>query len=467
MTDANPTNAYEFTVSELAGAVKRNIEDQFGHVRVRGELGRVTIARSGHVYMDLKDERAVISSIIWKGVASSLPFKPEEGLEVIAEGKLSTYPGRSQYQLIISRLEPAGEGALMALLEERKRKLTKEGLFHERHKTALPFLPRIIGVVTSPTGAVIRDILHRIRDRFPVHVLLWPVLVQGDKAAPQVAAAIRGFNALPRGGEVPRPDLLIVARGGGSVEDLWAFNEEEVVRAAFECEIPLISAIGHETDWSLLDLVADMRAPTPTGAAEMAVPVRGDLLEQVASDDLRLKTALRRLVRDQETKLRAASRGLPKLDDLLAQSTQRFDHAASNLSRALQMRVERAAAQLATIFAGLRPGTLRVSLDRNGERLTQTATRLQAAMTSRLDRQRDRLASSAKLLQALSHKSVLGRGFALVRSDSGQLLTRAAQVKPGQKLELEFADGRKDAVASGHPRARKPKTTEPEQGDLF
>ena len=272
MTDL--ANTPEYSVSDLARALKRTVETEYGHVRVRGELGRVTIPKSGHMYLDLKDAEAVIDGVMWKGVVAGLSFRPEEGLEVICEGRLSTFPGRSKYQIIIERMEPAGAGALMALLEERKRKLAGEGLFAPERKRAIPYLPRVVGVVTSPTGAVIRDILHRLDDRFPVHVLIWPVLVQGEGAAAQIAAGIEGFNALEPGGPVPRPDVLIVARGGGSVEDLWAFNEEIVVRAAAGSEIPLISAVGHETDTTLIDFASDRRAPTPTGAAEIAVPVR-------------------------------------------------------------------------------------------------------------------------------------------------------------------------------------------------
>ena len=267
-------NLHEFSVSELAGSVKRTIEDTYDRVRVRGELGRVTIAKSGHMYADLKDDRAVINTIMWKGNSSRLPFRPEEGLEVIAEGKLSTYPGRSNYQLIADTMNPAGAGALMALLEERKKKLAAEGLFAAERKKPLPYLPRTIGVVTSPTGAVIRDILHRIRERFPVHVIVWPALVQGERAASQIAAGIEGFNSFNENSRVTRPDVIIVARGGGSIEDLWPFNGEVVVRAAAASEIPLISAVGHETDTTLIDFVSDRRAPTPTGAAEIAVPVR-------------------------------------------------------------------------------------------------------------------------------------------------------------------------------------------------
>ncbi|WP_439116576.1 exodeoxyribonuclease VII large subunit, partial [Paracoccus liaowanqingii] len=276
------SNAHEFTVSELSGALKRSIEDQFGRVRVRAEVGRVSRPGSGHLYFDLKDDRAVLAAVTWKGQAARLVQRPEEGMEVIATGRLTTFPGQSKYQMIVDQIEPAGAGALMAMLDRRRKALAAEGLFDEDRKRPLPFLPRVIGVVTSPSGAVIRDILHRLRDRFPTRVLIWPVAVQGEGCAPQVSAAIRGFNALPPDGPVPRPDLIIVARGGGSLEDLWGFNEEAVVRAAADSAIPLISAVGHETDTTLIDFAADRRAPTPTAAAEMAVPVRADLAARLA-----------------------------------------------------------------------------------------------------------------------------------------------------------------------------------------
>lgn len=468
-------NAHEYTVSELAGSLKRTVEDTYGHVRVRGELGRVTIARSGHVYMDLKDDKAVISSIVWKGVAGRLSFRPEEGLEVIATGKLTTYPGRSQYQLVISSLEPAGAGALMALLEARRKKLTKEGLFADDQKRALPYLPEVIGVITSPTGAVIKDILHRLEDRFPRHVLLWPVLVQGDKAAAQVTEAINGFDAIGVGGKIPRPDLIIVARGGGSVEDLWPFNEEQVVRAAAVCTIPLISAIGHESDWTLLDLVADVRAPTPTGAAEMAVPVRADLLASVDDHGLRLKSGLRRLIEGREMALKAAKRGLPKPIDLLASVSQRFDYATSGLAVALTRRVERAEHALHRIMAGLRPKALLTGISQRSDLVTGLARRMAPAIVRGVALDQDRLQAVSKLLTALSHKSVLGRGFALVHGRGGDLITTVANLREGQSVVLEFADGNKPAriedLKTPKPVRQKPKSktkpTEPEQGDLF
>src|SRR5437016_10975073 len=284
MTEADRINIPEWSVSELSAALKRTVEEAYGYVRVRGEISNYRgPASSGHCYFALKDEGARIDAVIWRGTFGRIKFKPEEGLEVIATGRLTTYPGRSSYQIVIDSLEPAGVGALMALLEERKKKLAAEGLFDEARKQLLPYLPDVIGVITSPTGAVIRQLLHRLADRFPRRVLVWPVRVQGDGSAEQVAAAIRGFNALPPAGRIPRPDLVIVARSGGSLEDLWSFNEESVVRAAANSMIPLISAVGHETDITLIDFAADKRAPTPTAAAEMAVPVRSELFVEVES----------------------------------------------------------------------------------------------------------------------------------------------------------------------------------------
>ena len=329
MPAENLINAPEFTVSELSSALKRTVEDAYGHVRVRGEIsGFRGPHSSGHCYFALKDESAKIEAVIWKGVHARMRFKPQEGLEVIATGKLTTYPGSSKYQIVIEALEPAGIGALMALMEERKKKLAAEGLFDEARKQLLPWLPEVIGVVTSPTGAVIRDILHRLQDRFPRRVLVWPVKVQGEGSAEQVAAAIRGFNALPEAGRIPRPDLLIVARGGGSLEDLWSFNEEIVVRAAAESMIPLISAVGHETDMTLIDFAADKRAPTPTAAAEMAVPVRSELFVEVESLARRTMVCWQRGQESRRNELRAAARALPG-----AERTARDPAAAAGSSR--------------------------------------------------------------------------------------------------------------------------------------
>ena len=323
------SNLTEYSVSELSGSIKRTVETAFDQVRVRGEIsGYRGPHSSGHAYFSLKDDRARIDAVIWKGTMGRLKFRPEEGMEVIATGKVTTFPGSSKYQIVIETLEPAGAGALMALIEERKRKLGEEGLFDASRKQLLPFMPRTIGVVTSPTGAVIRDILHRIADRFPVHVIVWPVKVQGEGCGEEVARAIRGFNTFQKGGPIARPDVLIVARGGGSLEDLWGFNDEIVVRAAAESDIPLISAVGHETDWTLIDYAADVRAPTPTGAAEMAVPVKADLQAQMAGVGARLAAAQSRQMDARRQALRALMRALPSLDQLLALPRRRFDEAA-------------------------------------------------------------------------------------------------------------------------------------------
>jgi exodeoxyribonuclease VII large subunit len=473
LSEPTTSNAHEFTVSELAGALKRTVEDQFGHVRVRGELGRVAIARSGHVYMDLKDDRAVIASIVWKGVASKLRFAPEEGLEVIAEGRLSTYPGRSQYQLIIERMEPAGAGALMALLEERRKKFQAEGLFDEARKKPLPFLPRTIGVITSPTGAVIRDILHRLRDRFPRPVLLWPVLVQGDAAAKQISAAIDGFNALPENGPLARPDLLIVARGGGSIEDLWAFNEEIVVRAAAQSTIPLISAVGHETDWTLIDYVSDRRAPTPTGAAEIAVPVRTELLALVRSHQNRLGGAMVRIGQRKTTELLAVTRGLPSKGDLLDIPTQRFDFAAERLQYALQTGQTARTERLSALAARLRPQSLSVGVERHEAQISRLASRAKIAFGRGISERQRALKGAASLLRTLSHEGVLARGFALVHRQDGALVRRGAALKPGEAVSIQFADTTLPAHIENNgkttPKKPKPKKTPASsgQGSLF
>lgn len=519
MTDSQ-SNIGEYSVSEISFAVKRTVEDAFGYVRVRGEVsGYRGPHSSGHAYFALKDDKARIEAVIWRGAFSKLKFKPEEGLEVIASGKLTTYPGSSKYQIVIDRLEPAGVGALMALLEERRKKLTAEGLFDAERKVPLPYLPRTIGVVTSPTGAVIRDILHRITDRFPVRVLVWPVRVQGETSAAEVAAAIAGFNALERNGPIPRPDLLIVARGGGSLEDLWGFNEEVVVRAVAASTIPLISAVGHETDWTLIDHVADLRAPTPTGAAEMAVPVRAELLATV--DDLarRHTGGLLRFLDRRRRDFHALARVLPKADDLVALPRQRFDVAAARLSRALSANTHAHGTRFAGLRSRLSVGLVERSLDlirrqltraeeRNAQafnaviaarrhrydrvavrlrpsivatpstaarqRLQQLDGRLTGAVELRLERRRTRFGSLAKLLDTLSYKNVLARGYALVRDSAGDPIRSSKGIAPGTALGIQFGDGTIDAVASsgGTPapvRSRKSskKSDAPDQGQLF
>ncbi|WP_306016531.1 exodeoxyribonuclease VII large subunit [Oceanicaulis sp. MMSF_3324] len=485
MTDATASNTPEYTVSELSNALKRTVEQAYDHVRVRGELGRVTVAKSGHVYLDMKDDKAVIDGVMWKGVAAHLNFRPEEGLEVIAEGRLSTFPGRSKYQMIIERMEPAGEGALMALLEARKKALAAEGLFSPDRKRALPFLPRVIGVVTSPTGAVIRDILHRLDDRFPTHVLLWPVLVQGDKAADQVAHAIEGFNALEPGGAVPVPDVLIVARGGGSIEDLWCFNEERVVRAAAASRIPLISAVGHETDTTLIDYASDRRAPTPTGAAEIAVPVRRELVERISTTSARLMSALVRGLDRKAADLKSASRGLPTPRAMLNENGQKLDFIASRLNGAAQAGLERKQTRLQAAALQMRPTALRRDLAIKTDRFEQSRNRLDQAFRRELNDQSRALTSLGARLEALSHKSVLKRGFALVKDDTGALVRQGAALQAGQSVSLVFDDATRQAVIDGvdagtpppapaqpvarpksAPKAKK-RPSNPDQGSLF
>lgn len=466
------TNIPEFSVSELAFALKRTVEETYGHVRVRGELGRVTIAKSGHCYLDVKDDKAVINSIIWKGVMGRLSMRPEEGMEVICEGKLSTYPGRSNYQLVIEKMELAGAGALMALYEKRKTMLAKEGLFDEDRKVALPFLPKTIGVVTSPTGSVIRDILHRITDRFPSHVIVWPVLVQGDKAAEQIAAAITGFNHAEG---FPRPDVLIVARGGGSMEDLWCFNEEIVARAAADSTIPLISAVGHETDWTLIDYVADYRAPTPTGAAEVAVPVRADWLETVEDYGSRLIRALRRNWMDRRNRL--AAQKLPSLQSVLAPAQQGLDRAALRLpspERLFEPKTNALLRQSQALLSAMRFTKKRQITDiaRQREAVARYGRTATSALQRQLETQSRRLDRAGKLLEAYSYQGVLDRGYALVRDDAGKVVRTKSATKSGQAVELVFADGEVGAVIAGaaprKPPKRKPAPRDDKkQADLF
>jgi exodeoxyribonuclease VII large subunit len=492
-------NAPEFTVSELSSALKRTVEDRFGHVRVRGEIsGFRGPHSSGHCYFALKDENAKIEAVIWKFAHARMRFKPQEGLEVIATGKLTTYPNSSKYQIVIESLEPAGIGALMALMEERKKKLAAEGLFDEARKQLLPWLPEVIGVVTSPTGAVIRDILHRLQDRFPRRVLVWPVKVQGEGSAEQVAAAIRGFNALPEGGRIPRPDLLIVARGGGSLEDLWSFNEEIVVRAAAASMIPLISAVGHETDITLIDFAADKRAPTPTAAAEMAVPVRSELFAEVESLARRTILCWQRGQESRRNELRAAARALPSLSELLAIPRQRLDHLGAALPRGLKANTHAHHRRFAKASAGLTLKVLhgqvaqanhrltvsgerirlsarallrnrrerfmglevrlkasrlanaqaqRNAIARARERTQRLADRARRALVTSLQRLDARVAHSGQLLSALSYRGVLARGFALVRDEQGHALHAAVAVGPSARLSIEFADGRVGVIA--------------------
>ncbi|MGV3651216.1 MAG: exodeoxyribonuclease VII large subunit [Devosia sp.] len=454
------TNAGDYTVSEIAGALKRTVEDVFGHVRVRGEIsGFRGQHASGHAYFTLKDADACIDAVVWRTSFSRLRFKPQEGLEVIATGRLTTYPKSSKYQIVIEQIEPAGVGALMALLEERRKALAAEGLFDRERKRPLPYLPRVIGVITSPTGAVIRDILHRLDDRFPSHVLVWPVRVQGGTSAAEVTAAIEGFNALSPEGDIPRPDLLIVARGGGSIEDLWSFNEESVVRAIAGSAIPVISAEGHETDTTLADFAADHRAPTPTAAAEAAVPVRADLIGYIGEMGLRLGHGARRISGSARDRLRAAAAGLPRPQDLLTTKRQRLDHAATGLATGLRHMAQLKSIRLMRTAPRLSPHLLSQRLSNASERLERAGGRIEPALRGALERRSDRVAGLGRLLESMSHKGVLKRGFALVmRGD--EIVREKAGLNPGDAVVLEFADGEIGAlIESGGGKPKPPRKT--------
>ncbi|MDF0599981.1 exodeoxyribonuclease VII large subunit [Psychromarinibacter sp. C21-152] len=503
-------NAHEYTVSEISGAVKRVLEGEFGRVRVKGEVGRVFAARSGHLYFDIKDDRNVLAAVSWKGQVARLTVKPEEGMEVVATGRLTTFGSQSKYQLNVEEVRPAGVGALMAMLEKRKKALAAEGLFEESRKKPLPYLPEVIGVVTSPSGAVIRDILHRLRDRFPRKVLIWPVAVQGERCAPEVTRAIEGFNGLTPGGALPRPDLIIVARGGGSIEDLWGFNEESVARAAAASAIPLISAVGHETDTTLIDYVSDRRAPTPTAAAELAVPVRMELMAWADQQEARLSRAMTEAVGRRRQRLGDVSRALPRPETLVAQARQRLDWAGDRLERAMETGRERRRARLAEAAVHLRPGVLRRRVEEQGraaaacgrrlepalwrlvrekERaLSGTAGRLRGSVLRRdLARQReafgaavrrlaaagraqvagwtDRLEGLERLRQSLGYRETLKRGYAVVRGE-GRVVTRKEEAEAAAGLEIEFMDGR---LKLGGTAGRRSKGggEPPEQGELF
>lgn len=473
---AQGDNAQPLSISEISALLKRTVEERFGYVRLRGELSGVKRAASGHFYCALKDEGAVIDGVMWKGNAQRLSFRAEDGLEVIATGKLTTYPGRSKYQIVIDSLELAGEGALLALLEKTRARLAAEGLFADSKKRRLPYLPQVIGVVTSPTGAVIRDILHRLADRFPSHVIVWPVLVQGQGAAEQVAAAVRGFSALEAGGPVPRPDVVIVARGGGSIEDLWSFNEEVVVRAIAECTIPVISAVGHETDTTLADFAADRRAPTPTAAAEMSVPVRTDLALTLADLGARQRRAVYRPVELGRERLAARARLLPKPEALLQSQTQRLDDMAERLRRGLGERSARGRERLAGVAARLSPSLLSRNAAEAARRLVRA--RLATALVERpLKTGSDRLAALTRVMSQLHPEKPLERGYAIIRDGAGRALTSAAEAADEASLVLQFRDGRIDAMPAGvSPSTPAPPTPKPRpapaksgfrQDDLF
>lgn len=410
------TKLPEFTVSEISFEIKRFVETNFAHVRIRGEISGGKRADSGHWYLSLKDENAVLSAVIWKGTASRLTFKPEDGLEVIATGKITTFAGKSSYQLVIEQMEIAGTGALLKLLEERKKKFAEEGLFNPAHKKPIPYLPQTIGVVTSAGGAVIRDIIHRIRDRFPCRILVWPTPVQGEGAAEKIASAVAGFNSLPEN-NIPRPDVIIVARGGGSLEDLWPFNEEVVIRAVYASQIPVISAVGHETDTMLIDYVSDKRAPTPTGAAEFAVPVRAELAAQIAGLNSRLANGTCRYFSERQNQLEALRHGIPNLSQILAEITQRFDDRIERLNLAFQNLLRNKNAAVEKI--ALKPYYIKNIFEKNQEILKNLELRL----------------------ESVSIDSVLKRGFAWIRNDKAQTVYNLTQAKQADALEIKFYDG--------------------------
>jgi exodeoxyribonuclease VII large subunit len=466
-------NVPEFTVSELSQAVKRTVEGAFALVRVRGEISQFKRHTSGHLYLCLKDTDAVIDGVIWRSSVARLGIRPEDGMEVICTGRVTTYPGRSKYQLIIERMELAGEGALLKMIEERKKRLAAEGLFDEQRKKKLPFLPDVIGVVTSPTGAVIRDILHRLADRFPRHVLVWPVAVQGEGAAEQVAAAIRGFNALAPDGATPRPDLLIVARGGGSLEDLMAFNEEIVVRAAAASTIPLISAVGHETDTTLIDFAADRRAPTPTAAAEMAVPVRVELIADVLRDGQRLVAGLHRMVEERRIRVEGLGRGLGDPMRLVEENRQRLDDKEQRLGVGLKNWVTARRSQIDGLGARMTGAQLatRRTINQYGGRGEELLERAHGAAGRMLADRARHLTSAGQLLESFSYERVLERGFVLVHDSDGAAVTSAEAAREAGSVALRFRDGEVGARVESdavRPRSKAKSETPPKsQGRLL
>ncbi|MDP6785885.1 MAG: exodeoxyribonuclease VII large subunit [Rhodospirillales bacterium] len=459
------------SVADISRAIKGALEGAFARVRVRGEISGFKRAASGHLYFTLKDADAVLDAVCWRGGAGRLGLAPEDGMEVVATGRITAYAGRSKYQIVVEALELAGEGALLKLLEERRRKLAAEGLFDEERKKPLPFLPVVVGVVTSPTGAVIRDILHRLGDRFPRHVLLWPVLVQGKGAAEQIAEAIEGFNQLGDAATPPRPDVIIVARGGGSLEDLWAFNEEVVVRAVVASAIPLISAVGHETDTTLIDFAADHRAPTPSAAAEIAVPVRIELLAQVLDDGSRLIGAVNRRLRELSTQLEGARRGLPNLGRLVEGFLQRLDDWNERLVKGLGTSLEGRRAALGALVAHI-PHP-RAELRHARSQIDHVTRALEPAVRSILHDGRNRLEHAAELLRSTSYQRVLERGFVLVRDAADSPVTKRRGLKPGMDLMLHFRDGDAGVTVrnGGTRKAPKGRTakrpTDDDQGSLL
>ena len=474
---AEDGNARPYSVSELSFALKRTLEDAYGFVRLRGELSKVTHHGNGHVYLTLKDERAAIDGVVWKGSVRGLGIRPEQGLEVIVTGKITTYPQGSRYQIVIETMEAAGVGALLAQLERLKARLNEEGLFDPARKVALPSMPAVVGVITSPTGAVIRDILHRIRDRWPCHVIVWPVVVQGDQAAAQVSAAIRGFDAMTPDGPIPRPDVLIVARGGGSVEDLWAFNDEALARVVAACTIPLISAVGHETDTTLIDFVSDRRAPTPTAAAEMATPVRAELKAFVGDLSARMHRCGGRVVEDRRSRIDHAERALKRVPDMLRLAEQRFDIISGRLGAGLAKNAAAHERDLVRVSSRFSPLLLQRPQAVQRQRLDGVAARLRPGVTRGLERASERLAALSKLLGAVDPERPLQRGFARVTRADGSIVHSGAALAGGEAVAIKFGDlvtrqavidgATGDAPAQPKPARPKPKVAPPPQGDLF
>jgi exodeoxyribonuclease VII large subunit len=465
------TNAKEYTVSELAFSVRRTVEDEFGNVRVRGEIsGFKGQHSSGHAYFTLKDADAAIEAVVWRTAWVRLQFKPQEGLEVIASGRLTTFPKSSKYQIVVEQLQPAGAGALMVVLEQLRKRLAAEGLFAKERKRALPYLPSVIGVVTSPTGAVIRDILHRLADRFPRPVLVWPVRVQGETSAAEIVGAIEGFNRLGATGaraQLPRPDIIILARGGGSIEDLWSFNEETVVRAVVASRIPIISAVGHETDTTLVDHAADLRAPTPTAAAEYAVPVRSELIGYVDDQGQRIRHSLRRSLGNSRDRLRAAAGTLPRPLDILGAAGQRLDRAASLLRSSLELAFEKKKSSFAALVPHVSARALERALAVERHQFDHLSRRIAPAARRFFGVQADRLGALGKLLNSLSYERVLDRGFAVVLDDAGEIVRAPGEVQPGESLTARLAEGDLGVTASGAPALRRrgrPKPASPDDG---
>jgi exodeoxyribonuclease VII large subunit len=485
MTDVAPEspateasgNARPYSVSELSFALKRTLEDAYGFVRLRGEISKTTFHANGHVYLTLKDERAAIDGVVWKGQVRGLSIRPEQGLEVIVTGKITSYPAGSRYQIVIETMEAAGVGALLAQLERLKARLSEEGLFDQGRKVALPSMPAVVGVITSPTGAVIRDILHRIRDRWPCRVIVWPVVVQGDAAAAQVCGAIRGFNAMGPVGPVPRPDVLIVARGGGSVEDLWPFNDEMLARTVAEGTIPLISAVGHETDTTLIDFVSDRRAPTPTAAAEMATPVLAELKGLVGDLGARMHRCGGRAVEDRRARLEAAARALKRGVDMVELAAQRFNIVSGRLGAALARNAASHERDLVRVASRLSPLLLQRPQAVQRQRLDGVVQRLQPGVARGLERASERLGALTKLYVSVDPERPLQRGFARVTRTDGSIVHAGAALASGEAVDIKFGDlvtrqavidgAAGEAPASAKSARPKAKAPPPPQGDLF